>query len=250
MKLEIKDLKVVAGELEILHGVNLTIQSGEIAGIMGKNGSGKSTLAKVIFGHPDYQVTGGDILLDGQSILGMKTDERARLGLFLGFQSPNAIPGVTLNNLLRTSIHAQDPDKPMENPIKFIRRLKGQLAEIGLDEEFVNRSVNENASGGERKKSEMVQLETLGAKIAILDEIDSGLDIDALKSVAENINKFREVNQTGFLLVTHYNRLLTYVKPNVVHLFYQGRIVKSGGQELAEELEEVGYEKLIASVTP
>ncbi len=249
MEIEIKDLEVKAEGVRILHGVNLKIKSGEIAGIMGKNGSGKSTLAKVIFGHPDYQVTKGDILVNGQSILEMSTDERARLGIFLGFQSPFAVPGVTMNNLIRTAIHAQDPDKPMENPIKFIRRLKAEMKAISLDDDFINRSVNENASGGERKKAEMVQLDMLGAEIAILDEIDSGLDIDALKTVAESIKKHREEKGTGFLLVTHYNRLLTYVKPDVVYLFYEGRIVRSGGQELAVELEEQGYEKLVAAAT-
>lgn len=249
MELVIKDLEVKAGEVEILRGVNLTIESGKIYGIMGRNGSGKSTLAKVIFGHPDYTVTKGDILVDGKSILEMSTDQRARLGIFLGFQSPHAVPGVTMNNLIRTAIHARDPDKPMENPIKFIRRLKSQMKDIGLDGEFINRSVNENASGGERKKGEIVQLDMLGAKIAILDEIDSGLDIDALKTVAESIKTHRDEKGTGFLLVTHYNRLLTYVKPDVVYLFYDGRIVRSGGQELAVELEEQGYEKLVAAAT-
>lgn len=247
MKLEIKDLKVEAQGTEILRGVNLTIKSGEIAGIMGKNGSGKSTLAKVIFGHPNYIITGGDILLDGESIIEMATDERARLGLFLGFQSPFAIPGVTMNNLIRTAIHAQDPNQKMENPIKFIRRLKAKMGELGLDGDFINRSVNENASGGERKKGEIIQLDLLGAKIAILDEIDSGLDIDALKTVSESINKNRHEKGTGFLLVTHYSRLLSHVKPDVVYLFYDGRVIRSGGPELAIELEERGYKDLIAT---
>lgn len=249
MKLEIKDLEVEAEGVGILHGVNLIINSGEISGIMGRNGSGKSTLAKVIFGHPDYTVTKGDILVDGKSILELSTDKIARLGIFLGFQNPHAVPGVTMNNLMRTAIHSQDPDKPMENPIKFIRRLKSEMKSIGLEPDFINRSVNENASGGERKKGEMVQLDMLGAKIAILDEIDSGLDIDALKTVAESIKRHKEEKGTGFLLVTHYNRLLTYVKPDVVYLFYEGRIVRSGGQELAVELEEQGYEKLVAAAT-
>lgn len=246
MKLEIKDLKVEVEDYEILSGVNLIIKSNEIAGIMGKNGSGKSTLAKVIFGHPDYKVTNGDILVDNVSILGMTTDERARLGLFLGFQSPFAVPGVTMNNLIRTAIHAKDPDQKMENPIKFIRRLKSKMKEVGLDSEFINRGVNENASGGERKKGEIIQLDMLGAKIAILDEIDSGLDIDALKVVSDSINKNREENGTGFLLVTHYSRLLSHVKPDVVYLFNEGKIIRSGGPELAIELEEIGYEKLFA----
>lgn len=246
MELEIRNLKVEAEDTEILHGIDLTIKDGEIAGIMGKNGSGKSTLAKVIFGHPDYEITGGDILLDGESILDMDTDKIARKGLFLGFQAPASLPGVTLNNLLRTAIHAQDPDAKMENPIKFVRRLKDQLSGLGLSDEFVNRPVNENASGGERKKTEMVQLENLGAKIAILDEIDSGLDIDALKQVAEQINKQKEQHGTGFLLITHYQRLLTHVKPDVIHVIANGKIVRSGGPDLAIELEEKGYEEIIA----
>ena len=187
---------------------------GEVVGLMGRNGSGKSTLAKVIFGHPDYEITNGDILVDGESIIDMDTDEIARLGIFLGFQSPNAIPGVSLNNLIRTAVHAKDPDGKMENAIKFIRRLKSQLGDLDLSEEFVNRPVNENASGGERKKLEMVQLYNLQSKLAILDEIDSGLDIDALKQVAETINSINQEKGTGFLLVTHYNRLLTHVKPS------------------------------------
>ncbi len=245
MKLEIKNLKVSVEDTEILHGVNLTIESGKIAAIMGRNGSGKSTLAKVIFGHPDYNVVDGDILVDGNSILEMNTDERARLGLFLGFQSPYAIPGVTLNNLMRTAIHAQDPEAQMENPIKFIRKMKAKLKEIGLDDDFVNRAVNENASGGERKKSEIVQLDILGAKIAILDEIDSGLDIDAMRQVSTQIKKNRDENGTGFLLVTHYNRLLSHVEPDVIYIFSDGKIISSGGPELALELEEKGYDELV-----
>jgi Fe-S cluster assembly ATP-binding protein len=247
MEIEIKDLHVSVEDEEILKGLSLKIESGKTIGLMGRNGSGKSTLAKVIFGHPDYEITSGDILVDGQSIIDMNTDEIARLGIFLGFQSPNAIPGVSLNNLVRTAIHAKDPNAKMENPIKFVRRLKTQLKEVGLSDEFVNRPVNENASGGERKKTEMIQLQNIGAKIAILDEIDSGLDIDALKSVSETINKEKETNGTGFLLVTHYNRLLTHVVPDLVYLMADGRIVKSGGSELALELEEKGYEELISS---
>lgn len=245
MKLEIKNLKVSAGDTEILQGVNLTIESGKISAIMGRNGSGKSTLAKVIFGHPDYTITEGDILVDDKSILDLDTAHRARLGLFLGFQAPQSIPGVTLNNLVRTAIHAQNPEAKMENPIKFIRRMKSKLKAVGLDSEFVNRAVNENASGGERKKSEMVQLDLLDAKIAILDEIDSGLDIDALRAVSETINRNREEKGTGFLLVTHYNRLLTHVKPDVIYLFSAGKIVREGGPDLAVELEEHGYEDLV-----
>jgi len=249
MELEVKDLRVVVvGEdEEILKGVSLKVESGQIIGLMGRNGSGKSTLTKVIFGHPDYEVTGGDILLDGESIMDLTTDERARLGLFLGFQNPNAIPGVSLNNLIRTAVHAKNPDGKMENPIKFVRRLKEQLRSLGLSEEFVNRPVNENASGGERKKTEMIQLQNLETHIAILDEIDSGLDIDALKEVSETINTIRKEMNTGFLLVTHYNRLLTQVKPDIVHLMSDGQIKKSGGPELAVQLEEEGYEKLISA---
>ncbi|MHA2502377.1 MAG: Fe-S cluster assembly ATPase SufC [Candidatus Kariarchaeaceae archaeon] len=245
MELQIRDLHVEVDGEKILKGVTLDVDSNKIVGLMGRNGSGKSTLAKVIFGHPDYEVTSGDILVDGESILEMGTDERARLGIFLGFQSPNAIPGVSLNNLIRTAIHAKDPDAKMENPIKFIRRLKSQLTDLGLSDEFVNRSVNENASGGERKKTEMIQLQNVQPQIAILDEIDSGLDIDALRQVSDSINSIKEENGTGFLLVTHYNRLLTLVKPDVIHLMSDGQIKKTGGPELALELEEKGYEELI-----
>jgi Fe-S cluster assembly ATP-binding protein len=245
VELQIRDLHVEVDGEKILKGVTLDVDSNKIVGLMGRNGSGKSTLAKVIFGHPDYEVTSGDILVDGESILEMGTDERARLGIFLGFQSPNAIPGVSLNNLIRTAIHAKDPDAKMENPIKFIRRLKSQLTDLGLSDEFVNRSVNENASGGERKKTEMIQLQNVQPQIAILDEIDSGLDIDALRQVSDSINSIKEENGTGFLLVTHYNRLLTLVKPDVIHLMSDGQIKKTGGPELALELEEKGYEELI-----
>jgi len=247
MELEVKDLKVEVEGEKILKGVSLTVKSGQIVGLMGRNGSGKSTLTKVIFGHPDYEVTGGDILVDGQSVLNMTTDERARLGLFLGFQNPNAIPGVSLNNLIRTAVHSKNPDEKMENPIKFIRRLKSQLSDLGLSDEFVNRPVNENASGGERKKTEMIQLQNLKSQIAILDEIDSGLDIDALKQVSENINAINKELGTGFLLVTHYNRLLTQVKPDVIHLMSDGIIKKTGGPELASQLEEQGYEQIISA---
>jgi len=247
MEIQIKDLKVEVEGEEILKGLNLTVKEGEVVGLMGRNGSGKSTLAKVIFGHPDYEITHGDILVDGESIIDMDTDEIARLGIFLGFQSPNAIPGVSLNNLIRTAVHAKDPDGKMENAIKFIRRLKSQLGDLDLSEEFVNRPVNENASGGERKKLEMVQLYNLQSKLAILDEIDSGLDIDALKQVAETINSINQEKGTGFLLVTHYNRLLTHVKPSKIYLMADGQIKKSGGPELAVQLEEQGYDTLISN---
>ena len=243
--LEIKDLHVSVEDQEILHGVNLKIESGQIAGIMGRNGSGKSTLAKAIFGHPDYEITKGDILFNGESILEKSTDERARMGLFLGFQSPIAIEGVTLSNFLRTALHLKNPDQKLENPIKFHRRLKGELKELGLEESFISRGVNENASGGERKKAEIIQLKNLKPQIAVLDEIDSGLDIDALRAVAEAIIKEKEENGTGFLLITHYNRLLTHTKPDVVYLMHQGKIVKKGGPDLALELEEKGYEALV-----
>ncbi|RMG27340.1 MAG: Fe-S cluster assembly ATPase SufC [Methanobacteriota archaeon] len=247
--LEIKDLHVSVEDQEILHGVNLKIESGQIAGIMGRNGSGKSTLAKTIFGHPDYEVTKGDILFNGESILEKSTDERARMGLFLGFQSPIAIEGVTLSNFLRTALHLKNPDQKLENPIKFHRRLKSELKELGLEESFISRGVNENASGGERKKAEIIQLKNLKPKIAVLDEIDSGLDIDALRAVADAIIKEKEESGTGFLLITHYNRLLTHTKPDVVYLMHQGKIVRQGGPELAQQLEEKGYEALVSEVT-
>ncbi len=248
MELVIKDLKAEVEGNEILHGVNLTIKTGEIAGIMGRNGSGKSTLAKVIFGHPDYTVTSGDILVDGKSILDMPTDKRAHLGIFLGFQQPHAIPGVTIYNLLRTALHSKNPGGKMENPIKFSRRLKANMKSVGLSTELFDRGVNENASGGERKKLEMIQLDMLGAKIAILDEIDSGLDIDALNTVSKSINTLRDERETGFLLITHYSRLLNLVKPDVVYVFYDGRVIKKGDASLAAQLEEEGYEKIVNSI--
>lgn len=247
--LEIVDLHVTVEDQEILHGVNLKIESGQIAGIMGRNGSGKSTLAKAIFGHPDYEITKGDIRFNGESILEKSTDERARMGLFLGFQSPISIEGVTLSNFLRTALHLKNPDQKLENPIKFHRRLKTELKELGLEETFIARGVNENASGGERKKAEIIQLKNLKPQIAVLDEIDSGLDIDALRAVADAIIKEKEENGTGFLLITHYNRLLTHTKPDVVYLMHQGKIVKKGGPELALELEEKGYEALVTETT-
>ena len=244
--LEIKNLSVSVEATQILTDVNLKIKSGEIAGIMGRNGSGKSTLARVIFGHPDYKVTDGDILFDNQSLLELRTDARAKLGLFLGFQGPLAIEGVTLSNFLRTSLHAQNPDEKLENPIKYHRRLRADLKEVGLESSFISRGVNEKASGGERKKGEMVQMKHLKPKIAILDEIDSGLDIDAMRVVANEIIKQKERDKTGFLLITHYNRLLTYTKPDVVHLMDGGSIIRSGGPQLAEELEQKGYQSLIS----
>lgn len=245
MKLEIKNLKVEVEGKEILHGLDLTVNEGEIAGIMGRNGSGKSTLSKTIFGHPEYTVTEGDILIDGQSILELSTDKRARLGLFLGFQNPTSVDGVTLSNFLRSAIRAHHPDEKLENPIKFHRRLRGDMQLLGLSDQFISRGVNEKASGGERKKSEIIQMKYLDPKIVIMDEIDSGLDIDALKAVAESIVEQNEQNNAGFLLITHYNRLLTYTKPDVVHLMHEGRIIKSGGPELALELEEKGYEEIV-----
>jgi Fe-S cluster assembly ATP-binding protein len=243
--LEIKNLKVEVEGQQILHGIDLTIKEGEIAGIMGRNGSGKSTLSRTIFGHPDYKITEGDILFNGESILEMSTHERAQLGLFLGFQSPTAIEGVTLSNFIRTAIHSQNPNEKLENPIKFHRKLKSDLKSFDLDEKFVSRGVNENASGGERKKGEMIHMKYLNPKIAILDEIDSGLDIDSLRAVADAINEQKQNSKTGFLLITHYNRLLTHTNPDVVHLLHAGKIIKSGGPELAIQLEEKGYEELI-----
>lgn len=245
--LEIKDLHAEIDGTEILKGLSLTIKSGEIHAIMGKNGSGKSTLCKVLMGHPDYEVTSGTATLDGEDILELEPNERAHLGLFLGFQHPLEIPGVTLGNFLRiaknTRLKAQD--KEQISPREFIGEMREKAADLKMDSQFINRSVNQGFSGGERKRAEIVQMSVLEPKIALLDEIDSGLDIDALKIVSEGINKNHKDNNTGVLLITHYQRILNYITPDHVHVMHQGRIVKSGGHDLAHTLEAEGYEQFI-----
>jgi Fe-S cluster assembly ATP-binding protein len=252
--LEIKDLcaGLEEGEgaaAEILKGINLTIKSGEIHAIMGPNGSGKSTLCKVLMGHPRYEATSGSATLDGEDILEMEPNERANLGLFLGFQHPQEIPGVTLGNFLRLARNANeialDSEAHPVSPVEFMKEMREVTGDLKMDTSFIGRSVNEGFSGGEKKRAEIAQMSVLKPKIALLDEIDSGLDIDALKVVAEGINKNHAEEGTGVLIVTHYQRILNYVQPDHVHIMNDGKIVKSGGKELAEELEEKGYDAFI-----
>lgn len=248
--LEITDLHAEIEGQKILNGLSLTIKSGEIHAIMGPNGSGKSTLCKVLMGHPAYEVTGGSAKFDGEEILEMDPNERANLGLFLGFQHPLEIPGVTLGNFLRLAKNANNKaaDSSAEpiSPVQFMQTMKEATEALNMDKKFVGRAVNEGFSGGERKRAEIVQMSVLEPKIALLDEIDSGLDIDALKVVSDGINNSFEKNNTGVLLVTHYQRILNYVKPHFVHVMTKGKIVKSGGHELAEELENEGYNKYLS----
>jgi Fe-S cluster assembly ATP-binding protein len=250
--LEIRDLHVsvdAEGEpKEILKGVNLTVKQGETHAIMGPNGSGKSTLAYSIAGHPKYTVTGGQVLLDGEDVLSMTVDERARAGLFLAMQYPVEVPGVSVANFLRTSATAIRGEAPKLRT--WVKEVNAAMTQLQMDPAFAERSVNEGFSGGEKKRHEILQLELLKPTIAILDETDSGLDIDALKVVSEGINRYREVEGHGMLLITHYTRILRYVQPDFVHVFVGGRIVAEGGPELADELESEGYEKYLREGAP
>lgn len=243
--LAIKDLQVTVetedGPKEILKGVTLTINDGETHAIMGPNGSGKSTTAYSIAGHPKYTVTGGSVTLDGKDVLAMSVDERAQAGLFLAMQYPVEVPGVSMANFLRTAKTALDGEAPKLRT--WVKDVNGALDRMNLDPAFSQRSVNEGFSGGEKKRAEIAQLDLLDPKVAILDEIDSGLDIDALKVVSDGINNFRARPTKGVLLITHYTRILRYVQPDFVHVFVDGRIAESGGPELAEELEANGYER-------
>jgi Fe-S cluster assembly ATP-binding protein len=246
-KLEIRGLQVVVntenGPKEILKGVDLTVNSGETHAIMGPNGSGKSTLAYSIAGHPKYEITGGSVYLDGADILEMSVDERAKAGLFLAMQYPVEVPGVSVSNFLRTAATALRGEAP--NVRKWVGEVKDAMAALKMDPAFAERSVNEGFSGGEKKRHEIMQLELLKPKIAILDETDSGLDVDALKIVSEGVNRAKAENDLGVLLITHYTRILRYIKPDFVHVFANGRIVEEGGPELAERLEENGYEEYV-----
>lgn len=234
-----------AGESEILKGVSLTVESGTTSAIMGPNGSGKSTLAYVIAGHPKYRVTQGSITLDGENVLEMSVDERARAGLFLAMQYPVEIPGVSVSNFLRTSITSLRGEAPKLRT--WTKDMKDAMAELQMDPAFASRNVNEGFSGGEKKRHEILQLGLMEPKIAVLDETDSGLDVDALKIVSEGVNRFKEKTNSGVLLITHYTRILRYIKPDVVHVFVDGRIVETGGPELAETLEAEGYERYVAA---
>ncbi|GGS09685.1 ABC transporter ATP-binding protein [Micromonospora fulviviridis] len=247
--LEIRDLKVSVklpeGELKpILAGVDLTVKAGETHAIMGPNGSGKSTLAYSIAGHPKYEITGGSVTLDGEDVLAMSVDERARAGLFLAMQYPVEVPGVSVANFLRTAKTAIDGEAPKLRT--WAGELRGAMEKLQMDPAFAQRNVNEGFSGGEKKRHEIMQLELLKPRIAILDETDSGLDVDALRVVSEGVNRVRDTGDTGLLLITHYTRILRYIKPDFVHVFVAGRIVEQGGPELADKLEEEGYERYVA----
>jgi Fe-S cluster assembly ATP-binding protein len=247
--LEIKDLHVTVKtddeDKEILKGVTLTIKDGETHAIMGPNGSGKSTLAYSIAGHPKYTVTSGSVTLDGQDVLAMTVDARARAGLFLAMQYPVEVPGVSVSNFLRTAKTALDGEAPKLRT--WVKDVNTALEQLNLDPTFGTRSVNEGFSGGEKKRHEIAQLELLNPKVAVLDETDSGLDIDALKIVADGVNRFRAQEGKGVLLITHYTRILSYIEPDFVHVFVAGRVAESGGSELAEALEAEGYEKYLSA---
>lgn len=236
--LEIHDLHVEADGKEILKGISLTVNKGEVHALMGPNGSGKSTLSNTLMGHPKYRLTQGGILYQGKELAGLKTDARARAGIFLAFQYPTAIPGVSVANFLRTAMKARLGES--FQPKEFRKQMKAAMAELGIDEQFAARYVNDGFSGGEQKRHEVLQMKLLAPELAILDETDSGLDIDALRTVAEGINHFRGPG-LGILLITHYQRILNYVQPDAVHVLIEGRIVRSGGKELAHELERKGY---------
>jgi Fe-S cluster assembly ATP-binding protein len=239
--LEIRDLHASIDGKEILKGLSLSINAGEVHAIMGPNGSGKSTLANVLMGSPRYQVTGGDILFRGESLLEMTPDKRAQAGLFLAFQYPVAIPGVTMVNFLRQALNAKrGEDVPIR---EFRETLFAKMDLLKMDQEFARRYVNDGFSGGEKKRAEMLQLAMLQPAMAVLDETDSGLDIDALRTVAEGVNALMNP-EMGLLLITHYQRLLNYIKPQFVHVLIDGRIARSGGPELAEELEASGYDEI------
>ena len=241
--LEIKDLHASVNGTDILKGLTLSVPKGEVHAIMGPNGSGKSTLAKVMAGHQDYEVGSGDVLLDGSSLLEMDVDERAREGLFLAFQYPAEIPGVSNANFLRAARQARLPDGEEIDAVAFYQEMYEKMAKLGMDKKFTGRSVNEGFSGGEKKRNEVLQMMMLEPKYAVLDETDSGLDIDALKIVAEGVNAMRS-EERGFLVITHYQRLLEYIVPDYVHVLNEGRIIRSGPKELALELEEKGYDWL------
>jgi len=241
-KLEIRDLYVSIEGNEILKGVNLTINQGEVHALMGPNGSGKSTLAYTLLGHSKYKVTKGDILIDGQSILGYPPDKRAKSGLFLAFQYPVTVPGVTMFSFLRAAYNSVHTDEKNQAPtlFEFREAMNEKMKLLGVDESFMNRYLNEGFSGGEKKRAEILQMALMKPKFAILDETDSGLDIDALRVVAEGVSKLAG-SELGVLIITHYQRILKYIKPNFVHVLYDGKITASGGEELSLKLEEKGY---------
>ena len=245
--LEIKNLHVQVatndGPKPILKGVDLAVDSNEVHAIMGPNGSGKSTLAYSIAGHPDYEVTDGEVLLDGVDLLELSVDERARAGLFLAMQYPVEVPGVTVSSFLRTAKTAIDGQAPKVR--SWVGEVKGAMERLRMDESFTQRDVNAGFSGGEKKRFEILQMELLKPRFAVLDETDSGLDVDALRVVAEGVNRLHEGSDAGFLLITHYTRILRYIKPSHVHVFVDGRVAERGGPELADRLEEEGYDRFL-----
>jgi Fe-S cluster assembly ATP-binding protein len=245
--LEIKDLHVSVdteeGAKEILRGVTLTIESGQTHAIMGPNGSGKSTLAYSVAGHPKYTVTSGTVTLDGEDVLAMKVDERARAGIFLAMQYPVEVPGVSVSNFLRTAKTAVDGEAPKLRT--WVKDMKAAMGNLRMDPAFAERNVNEGFSGGEKKRHEILQMELLRPKFAVLDETDSGLDVDALRVVSEGVNRAKESTGAGVLLITHYTRILRYIQPDFVHVFVDGRIAEEGGPELAERLEAEGYDRFL-----
>lgn len=245
--LEVKNLHVTVetdqGTKEILKGVDLTIKSGEIHAVMGPNGSGKSTLAYSIAGHPKYTVTEGEILLDGENVLDMSVDERAKAGLFLAMQYPVEIPGVSVSNFLRTAKTAVTGEAPALRT--WIKDVREAMSDLKIDSTFSERNVNEGFSGGEKKRHEILQLELLKPRFAILDETDSGLDVDALKIVSEGVNRAHKANDLGVLMITHYTRILKYIKPDFVHVFVDGKVAEQGGAELADQLEAEGYDRYV-----
>ena len=247
--LEIKNLQVSvvtdAGNKEILRGVDITIKSGETHAIMGPNGSGKSTLAYSIAGHPKYIITGGSVTLDGADVLEMSVDERAKAGLFLAMQYPVEVPGVSVSNFLRTAVTAIRGEAPKVRT--WVGEVKAAMASLNMDTAFSERNVNEGFSGGEKKRHEILQMELLKPKIAILDETDSGLDVDALRIVSEGVIRVKANSELGVMLITHYTRILRYIKPDFVHVFANGKIVEEGGPELADKLEEKGYAEYITA---
>ena len=244
-ELEIRNLHVQAGDKQILKGLDLTVNKGEVHALMGPNGSGKSTLAYSIAGHPKYQVTSGSVTLDGVDVLAMSVDERARAGLFLAMQYPVEVPGVSVANFLRTAKTAIDGEAPKLRA--WVKDVRTAMDNLRIDPAFAERNVNEGFSGGEKKRHEILQLELLKPKIAVLDETDSGLDVDALKIVSEGVNRAKDTTGLGILLITHYTRILRYIKPDFVHVFVAGRVAEEGGPELADRLEDEGYDRFLTA---
>lgn len=246
IELRIDNLHAQADETEILHGINLTVPKGEVHAIMGPNGSGKSTLSQVIFGHPGYEVTDGSIQFKGEELTELSTDKRANMGLFLAFQSPQSVPGVRIASFLKQAVNARrrndDPEYKGMKIREYRKLLDGTMDGLRMRKEFADRYLNDGFSGGEKKKSEILQLAMLNPDVAILDEIDSGLDVDALKIVCESVNKIRSLNGMGVLVITHYPRILRYLEPDHVHVLMNGQIVKSGDADLAHKIEEEGYD--------